>query len=159
MTRLQSVATVLLPVSLFAVALCPTMEAASEKCPVTLPNGEAPPGQHPSSRYHGNGALWTVLWPEGKVMFSSGGSGYVMPDGSLSMKFPWWRGVQGKLTIEGRRLDAPAPPLKVDIPEGYADVGFQASALIFPTTGCWEITAKVGETRLILVTLVGLGRL
>jgi len=26
------------------------------------------------------------------------------------MKFWWWRLVKGRLTIEGRRLDNPAPP-------------------------------------------------
>jgi hypothetical protein len=75
-------------------------------------------------------------------------------DGSLSMKFPWWRGVRGKLIIEGRRLDASAPPLRASIPEGYGDTGFQATALIFPTEGCWEVTGKVGETRLTFVTRV-----
>jgi hypothetical protein len=38
-----------------------------------------------------------------------------------------------KLTVLGKRLDASAPPLRADIPEGYGDTGFQATALIFPT--------------------------
>jgi hypothetical protein len=70
------------------------------------------------------------------------------------MKFWWWRGVPGKLRITGRRLDAPAPPVRASIPEGYGDIGFQATALIFPTVGCWQVTGKVGESRLTFVTLV-----
>jgi hypothetical protein len=75
-------------------------------------------------------------------------------DGSLSMKFPWWRGVRGKLTIEGKRLDATAPPLRANIPEGYGDTGFQSTALVFPTEGCWEVTGKVGKVSLTFVTRV-----
>jgi hypothetical protein len=50
----------------------------------------------------------------------------VLKDGSLSMKFPWYRGVRGQLTIVGRRLGSTAPRLRADIPSGYGDIGFQA---------------------------------
>jgi len=72
------------------------------------------------------------------------------------MKFGWTRGegVRGKLKIHGRRLDAAAPPLRARIPDGYGETGFQATALIFPTEGCWEVTGEVGETRLTFVTRV-----
>jgi hypothetical protein len=120
-------------------------------CPVTAPNGNTPPGETPAPEYHGNGALFTVLWPEGNIVM---GPQNVEPDGSLSMKFVWWRGVKGLLTIEGRRLDAEAPPLRADIPDGYGDSGIQSSALIFPTEGCWEVTGRVGDATLTFVTRV-----
>ena len=123
-------------------------------CPVTKPNGNTPPGEHPSSNHHGNGSLWSALWPDGTVVFRRGGSGFVLEDGSLSMKFPWWRGVKGKLTIGGRRLDGSAPPLCARIPDGYGDTGFQATALIFPTEGCWEVTGKASDASLTFVVLV-----
>ena len=123
-------------------------------CPVTAPNGSTPPGEQPSPNLHGNGQIWTVLWPEGRVVFEPGGPGQILPDGSLDMKWGWWRGVTGQLTIEGRRLDASAPPLRADIPEGYGAAGFQASGLIFPSPGCWEVTGRVGEAKLTFVTLV-----
>ncbi len=69
-------------------------------------------------------------------------------------KFPWWRAVHGALTIQGRRLDASAPPLQAIIPEGYGDSGFQASGLIFPTEGCWEVTGKVADQELRFVVAV-----
>jgi hypothetical protein len=78
----------------------------------------------------------------------------VQSDGALAMKFFWWRGVHGALTIEGKRLDAPAPPLRSRIPEGYGDIGFQSSAIIFPTEGCWQVTGKVGASSLTFVTRV-----
>jgi hypothetical protein len=69
------------------------------------------------------------------------------------VKFGWWRGEAGALRIEGRRLDAPAP-LAARIPEGYGDAGFQASGILFPTQGCWEVTGRVGGASLTFVTLV-----
>jgi hypothetical protein len=125
-------------------------------CPVTVPNSSTPPGETSSGLNHGNGKIWTVLWPEGTVRFEPGGPGEILPDGSLAMKFPWWRGegVVGPLQIEGKRLDGDAPPLQADIPEGYGDTGFQASGLIFPSEGCWQVTGRVGEAELTFVTRV-----
>jgi hypothetical protein len=70
------------------------------------------------------------------------------------MKFPWERSVRGQLTIDGRRLDALAPPLRADIPCCYGDIGFQATALIFATPGCWEVTGHVGDANLTFITNV-----
>jgi hypothetical protein len=127
---------------------------ASRTCAVTIPNRSTPPGEPPSSNHHGNDGLWTVLWPKGTVVFKQGDPSSVEVDGALAMKFPWWRGVKGKLTVEGRRLDGSAPPLRARVPEGYGDTGFQSTALIFPTEGCWEVTGRVGDTSLTFVTRV-----
>lgn len=63
----------------------------------------------------------------------------------MGMKFGWLRGagLRGKLNIFGKRLDASAPPLRANIPDGYGDTGFQATALIFPTEGCSEVTGEL----------------
>jgi hypothetical protein len=127
---------------------------AQSSCQVTTPNGSTPSGERPSPRHHGDDNLWTQLWPEGTVVFRPGGPGFVLPDGSLQMKFPWWRGVQGRLIIEGRRLDADAPALRAHIPNGYGASGFQATGLIFPTPGCWEVTGHAGEATLSFVVSV-----
>lgn len=141
-------------VALLVVSAPPAVpEETLSACRVTIPNGNTPPGERPSRLHHGNASLWTALWPEGRVVFGQG-SGSVLPDGSLVMKFPWWRSVRGKLNIEGRRLNAAAPPLRASIPEGYGDTGFQATGLIFPSTGCWEVRANVGEANLTFVTEV-----
>ena len=134
------------------------------RCAVTIPNGSELPGQlshhGPSdhsareSGFYGNGKLWTTRWLGGTVEFRPGGPGSIESGGSPGMKFPWWRGVRGKLAIEGRRLDVSAPPLRAIIPEDYGDTGFQSTGLIFPTEGCWEVTGRVGETSLTFVTRV-----
>ena len=127
-------------------------DAAS--CLLTKPNGNAPPGEEQNANFHGGSGLWTALWPDGTVVFRPGGAGFVLEDGSLSMKFPWWRGVKGKLSIEGHRLNDSALPLRAKIPDGYGMTGFQASALIFPTEGCWKITGRAGDASLMFVIRV-----
>jgi hypothetical protein len=75
-------------------------------------------------------------------------------DGSIREKFPWWRGVRGRLRITGRRLDSAARPLRARIPDGYGLTGFQSTAIIFPTEGCWRVTGTTGTASLSFVTLV-----
>jgi hypothetical protein len=92
---------------------------------------------------------------EGKIIAGGpdGGAG-IMPDGSIGVKVGWYRVARGDLFIEGHRLDAPAPPLRSGIPAGYGSRGFQATALFFPTEGCWEVTGRVGDSSVTFVVLV-----
>jgi hypothetical protein len=55
------------------------------------------------------------------------------------MKFWWWRGVPGKLTITGAQTRCTCTATAGKHPEAYGDIGFQATALIFPTVGCWQV--------------------
>ena len=134
-------------------------------CPVTLPGsarefGRRFQGREAMSYFEPGTSRWKPslsvgLWPGGTVAFKVGGAGIIEPDGSLAMKFGWVReGLYGKLKIHGRRLDAPAPPLRARIPDGYGDTGGQSTMLIFPTEGCWEVTGKVGRASLTFVTRV-----
>ena len=94
---------------------------------------------------YGNGELWTSVWPKGTVSFRAGGLGFVNPDGSLSMKWPWYleRSVRGKLKIQGRRLDAPSErSVSGNHTPVLGDSGFHAGILTFPSEGCWEVTGK-----------------
>jgi hypothetical protein len=72
-------------------------------CSVITPNEVGLTGQ-PSSGNYGNGSLASSVPREGKVVFKPGGPGCVGQDGSLWMKWPWWRGVRGALRVEGRRI-------------------------------------------------------
>jgi hypothetical protein len=142
-----------------------------QDCPVTIPNGSTLPGERPSPDYHGNGKLWAALDRRGRFVVAPeseylgpGGvtvDGILRPDGSVGIKFPWWRGpgVRGRVRIQARRLDAPA--LRVDRtipPAGYGLTGFQAAGLDLPSVGCWQVTGSVGQVRLTFVTLVVRGR-
>jgi LysM repeat protein len=136
----------------------PGFNATSGKfpCPVTLPNGSQPYGKTTDEdpNFHGNDQLWTKLWPNGKIYMLPADQ---MPDGSFSQKWYFERGVNGALIVEGHRLDAEAAPLRADIPSGYGETGLQVLSLIFPTTGCWEVTGHVGDVSLTFVTEVVFG--
>jgi hypothetical protein len=121
--------------------------AAVDPCPITHANG-VPPGPTFGAEFYGNGALWVGLWGSNVVSWQR------EADGSIDAKFGWWREAHGKLRIEGHRLDAPAPPLTAKVPDGYGDAGFQATGIVFPTDGCWEVTGSVGNAILTFVTLV-----
>jgi hypothetical protein len=131
--------------------------ADARRCPATRPSAVGPAGASPDDFFgwgasYGNGKLWVGgLWPDGVI---AAGPEFVAADGSVGMKFGWWRAVEGDLRITGRRLDAPAPPLRASVPDGYGRAGFQASGVDFPTEGCWEVTGQLGATSLRFVTFV-----
>ena len=102
------------------------------------------------SRYLGNGALWTDLYPSPLRPRPED----VHADGTIEIKVPWWRDVSGRLKIAGQRLDATASPLSAWIPGGYGRRGFQSTAITFPTPGCWEVTGRVADASLRFVTLI-----
>ena len=136
----------------------PVTMADARRCPVTI--------GHPVPRTmwwrdllfgagsaYGNGSLWVGgLWLNGVVILTQDDAG---PDGRLSMKFGWYRLTSGYLTITGRRLDASAPPASgLTFPGDYGLTGFNASGVIFPTEGCWQVTGRVGRVALTFVTFV-----
>jgi hypothetical protein len=139
-------------------------------CRVTVPNGSTPPGESPTPDRHGNGELWASLDRTGRYRVAPesapeylgpGGEiavgGVLLPDGSVAIKAPWWRGpgVRGRLRLRARRLDAPAARVDRTVPpSGYGLTGFQAIALTLPATGCWKVTGSVGHAKLTFVTLV-----
>lgn len=133
--------------------ISPVSAYSSSECRVTKPNGRGPLGQPRGNTIYGNDALSTVLDPNGVVEFRPGGPGFVLPDGSLQMKFPWWRNSEAALEITGRRLDATAPPLRAEIGSS-GDVHMVPTYLIFPSTGCWEVSGKTGGVSLVFITEV-----
>jgi hypothetical protein len=125
----------------------PAVYAAPPGCAVTLPGSAGEPPFDKASLFgggssYGNAAMWVGgLWPGGVLAAEPA---FVEPDGSVRVKLGWYRIVPGTLSISGRRLDAAAPPLRSQVPQGYGDSGFQSSGVAFPTEGCWEVTGKAG---------------
>jgi hypothetical protein len=83
------------------------------------------------------GALWVSGLP------ARGRLGFTAHAAQERVKLPWFRRRPGRLRIEGRRLDAPAPPLGWHVPEGYGPAGFQPGSVVFPTPGCWEVVGRL----------------
>jgi hypothetical protein len=140
----------------------PVTMAGARDCPVTI--GHPVPRTTPwrdmlfgSARAYGNGKLWVgALWPHGVIIITPDD---VDAHGRLGMKFGWYRLTSGFLKITGRRLDAPAPPASgLTFPGSYGLTGFNASGVIFPTEGCWQVTGRVGRVALTFVTFVIKGR-
>ncbi len=126
----------------------PILSPTPSTCPVTEYVSERPPDLNTASfteTWFGNDALWAGLDR------AYDGEWYAGPNG---VKVLWYRSARGKLGIQGRRLDGSAPPLRADIPDGYGATGAQASGIIFPTEGCWEVIGSAGEKELRFVVQV-----
>jgi hypothetical protein len=142
-----------------------------ETCPVTTPleHSFVPPPPYPRKApsgtfWFGTDLLWTVL-PENSTW--RGGSLQYAPSGPpLREKFVWFRQSydrrtepQSYLTVTGRRLDAPAPPLTADQSKTACcwagrDQTYTGTVLNIPTLGCWEITVHHEDNELTLVLWV-----
>lgn len=134
-----------------------TQSTESFKCELTKANGRYLPDSPVPGRgsdYYGNDSIAIGVGSEGlTITFQPGGSGFVLPDGSLQWKFLWAK-ARLPMTIEGRRLDASAPPLRSRVNHEFDDDRFQPSSLVFPTPGCWEVTSRVGQSTLTFVIKV-----
>lgn len=80
---------------------------------------------------HGNDALIVSLPNDGTFRPSD-------PQRGLAggVKQGWWRITPGQLEIATPRLDAPGPPVPADVPQGYGEIGFQATGINFRSPGC-----------------------
>lgn len=121
-----------------------------DSCHVTTPNGIVAGSSERNENSYGSTLLSVGpfgLWPNGTVVFKPGGAGFQTKDGGLGMKFGWTRSIPGKLNVTGHRIDADAPPLRFETNQtnNAYSTGFLASYLIFSTTGCWEVSAQVGD--------------
>jgi hypothetical protein len=123
----------------------PTTRLGAENCNETPSIAQTPPAD-PNADPFGAGpwfinadrTMWVTAlrWSAGK-----------------SHKTLWIRPAGQTLTIEGQRIDGVSRPLVADIPCCYP-TGFQATALTFPTAGCWQVSAKAGESALSFVTSI-----
>ena len=121
---------------------------AAQDCPVTEPTIATPPtavpgGRDPLSRgpYYvsPDGQVWAQDW------------GWTSTPGTR--KVLWLKPLGAPLELRGRRLDAAAPPLRISS-GGDDQFDYQASHLIFPTEGCWEIVAQSGNSVLRFVMYI-----
>lgn len=116
-------------------------------CPVTIPNGDVPPfgnlGFFPGPIFHGDNGIWASFGADGTVAWQPAmGNG----PGAYGVKFLWFHDerARGHLQVTGTFLGGGAPPLVAEVPDGYGEVGYQASGLIFSRFGCWRVTASAG---------------
>ncbi|MCA1668195.1 MAG: hypothetical protein LC793_12530, partial [Thermomicrobia bacterium] len=142
------------PVAVAAVppASCPITHPAQPPFIPPSPYPPTPPPPYANQFWSGTAMLWTMLGTDG----TWGRLPYA--NGSYTQKILWWR--QGydwqtepepQLTVTGRRLNAPAPPLAATrASNGFRDdIGsFGVVGVDIPTQGCWEITGQAASTEL-----------
>jgi hypothetical protein len=141
-----------------------------ESCTVTNPPAHpfVPPPPYPNLAsstgfWFGTAKLWTQLPTDGTWM---GLPHYRPTDTAFRQKLFWWR--EGydwrvenppKLTVTGKRLDSPAPPLGTD---EHANAGWTGDSnhpfivvgIDIPTLGCWKITGHFEDAELSFVIWV-----
>jgi hypothetical protein len=149
----------------------PTTATADDvpmKCPVTkppvrpfIPPAPWPDEKHPGEFWFGARKLWTVLRADGTW---KGLPHYTPDDPAFRQKRFWWRHgndarpeSEQKLTVTGRRPDAPAPPVNVDHSRNgwpRLDQTFKVVGVNFPTLGCWEIKGQYQDAQVTYVVWV-----
>ena len=135
-------------------------------CPVTrAPESPfIPPAPYPEQPaagffWYGSGALWTEIPDDGRWhdLPYDAQHGYSQKIVFWSDGYDWQAEPQPALALEGRRLDAPAPPLDA-APANNAyhdDYGsFIMTGGSIPTEGCWEFTAHYKGAELMYVVWV-----
>lgn len=138
------------------VAFRATAEGAfTEICPVTEPSWAKPPEDDavldpPAYGYYylnEDGSIWASAWWWGQAQE------HQPRTSNEGVKVGWFRPEGARLEITGQRLDAEAPALDAHVPCCYP-TRFQATGLVFPTDGCWEVTAEAAESDLSFVVWV-----
>ena len=109
-------------------------------CPVSASVQDRPPDDPHADSFASPRAIWYAN-PQRTMWAWWWGKTY-----TGAYKVLWVRPAGAKLTVTGHRLDAVAPLVTADVPEGYPWT-FQASGVSFPTPGCWQVDAGArGET-------------
>lgn len=156
MTVLTRLLTIFLMLSvLLACTSAPPAESTSANvCPVTEPVWAKPPEDSavqgsPEYGYYlvnKDRSIWASAWWTGEQEYHL----RVSEEGN---KVGWFRPAGAALKITGQRVDGPAPPLETHVPCCYP-TRFQATGLIFPTEGCWKVSAKAADSELSFVVRV-----
>jgi hypothetical protein len=145
-------------------AVASVSTADTRSCPATKPSNPpfvppVPPAPAPGSAragefWFGTPALWTSLRPDGTW------SDLPYHEGAYTQKVFWWsQGYDWKspLTLTGRRIDGPAPPIRASTATNAFAEDIGSSILVgveIPAAGCWEISGHLKGVTLTFVVQV-----
>ncbi len=135
-----------------------------DTCPVTRPPKTlfTPPPPYsrnaPSGFWYGTDSLWTAIpWDAVWSSLPHNPAGFTQKVFWWRKGYSWKNEPQPQLVVTGRRLDAPAPPLKVSRATNAFAEDIQSAMLVgvdFPTLGCWQITGRYAGTELSFVVWI-----
>jgi hypothetical protein len=143
----------ILSTSFLAVIISGALVGLSSAATVQIPKCDASPliraepPRDPNADRFGDGP-WYVN--EGRTIWAGWDAGRWHAGRNKAL---WIRPAGTELKIDGKRIDAAAPPLRTTIPCCYP-TGFQATTLIFAAAGCWRVHAIAGNQELDFVTAV-----
>lgn len=121
-------------------------------CPVTEPQWITPPND--SAVSNDPVAGYYFVNDDASIMASAWWTEeYSLQSGENGNKTGWFRPAGETLEITGTRLDAEAPQMESSVPCCYP-TQFQATGLIFPTSGCWEVNSQAADKRLSFIVWV-----
>jgi hypothetical protein len=150
----------------------------SDSCPVTKSPLMAfiPPSPYPTevsadSFWFGTEKLWTNLLMDGAwkglpvwtaAEQAEENASYRTTGPAFRNKLFWWHEgydwrTDDPLTVTGKRLDAPAPPLYGRANNGWTNDShhpFMVAGIFLPTLGCWQITGDYKGDKLTFVVFV-----
>jgi hypothetical protein len=98
--------------------------------------------------WYGNEAFWVLIQTGGELQ-----ANFNREMDRWQSKLPVWRQASGFLSFTARRLNGPIAGFEART-SFYGTRGFDATSLIWPGLGCWQITGTVGGHSLTLVTLL-----
>ena len=160
----------LLLISLLSPASSPALSqdgrtpAVPKTCAVTNPTEHpfVPPRPYLASggvNWFGTDSLWTFLPPDG--IWGQGEKTFWFRQewGRYKGSEQWIPAIDSaKLTVTARRLDGQAPPAEVlKASSSYREEDWKAflvGGINFPTTGCWEVSARYENDELTFVVWV-----
>jgi hypothetical protein len=136
-----------------------------DTCPVTQPPDSrfVPPDPYPESPHasmfwYGSEALWTAVPVIGEwAALPHSAEGYTQKLFWWHEGYSWEKEPVPQLSVTGRRLDAPAPPLTASTGTHALAEDIHSAMLMgvgFPTAGCWEITGRYEGHELSFVILI-----
>ena len=127
------------------LAAAPDADEANSVCAVTEPTHDQPSPSFGRGPWYVNDDR--TIWAAAAGMVA----------GPENNKVPWFRPKGTQLVASGRRLDAQAAAAHVDTPCCYGG-RLQVSGITIPSEGCWEISARSGNSKLTFVTWVSAER-
>ena len=132
---------------------CTAMNTTARDCPITEPTWARLPEDSavqnaPAYGYYfvnEDSSMWASAWwtkqEENNLRAGE------------DIKVGWFRPAGAELEITGQRLADEAAALGAHIPCCYP-TRFQATGLVFPAEGCWEVTARAEDRQLSFVVWV-----
>lgn len=137
-------------------ATCPISKAADGA--YSPPPPFDPHGPDAAGFWFGSALLWTLLPTDGVWrQLPLDASGYTQKTFWWRAGYDWQAEPLPKLTVTGKRLDAPAAALSASAATNGNEARLQSFMLVgvqFPTSGCWQVTGHYGGSDLTYVVWV-----